>query len=929
MHTRSSPPSPCAGNPSMRSRTCALACVIALSTDCAGAAQFVINGPPGSDRFGATVNVLPNGNIVVTDQYFDAPGPPAVADVGAVYLYRPDGTLISTLIGSSPGDRIGGFHGMVVLTNGNFVVSSPNWNNGSIADAGAVTFGSRDKGVSGTVSPANSLVGTSAGDRVGNAGIAALANGNYVVASEEWDNSEIATGYVGTPGSGTRGIGGPVLDAGAVTFGSGTTGISGPVSSANSLVGTSPTDRVGNFGILALANGNYVVCSPNWNNGAIRNAGAVTFGSGTVGISGPVSPANSLVGSTAGDEVGYAGGLTALFNGNYVVSSPFWDNGAISDAGAVTFAPGTTGISGPVSAASSLVGSTAGDQLGDLSTVTALSNGNYVVSSPRWDNGAIVDAGAVTFGKGSVGISGPVSPANSLVGTSEGDKVGFPGATALANGNYVVASLFWDTGAAIDVGAVTFGSGDIGIVGPVSPANSLVGSTTGDRVGDPATGSDVTALSNGNYVVVSPYWDNGAIVDAGAVTFGSGTAGVIGPVSPANSLVGSTAYDQLGFVGSVAALSDGDYVVGSPYWDNGAIVDAGAATFGSGTVGINGPVSPANSLVGSAASDLVGLRGATALSNGNYVVRSPFWDNGAEVNAGAATFGSGTMGIIGPVSPANSLVGSNAEDFVGNASVTALSGGNYVVNSPNWNSGGILDAGAVTFGSGGIGVSGSVSSENSLVGSTELDRVGYDDFAFRGVTALPNGNYVVRSGFWDNGAIVNAGAVTLGFASIGVAGPITAAHGVLGLASGGGWDQRFGHDALRNQLAVGDPRSNRVVLQRIGVATSISIVGDSPDPSSVGEQVTFTARVSAPSSTPSDGHVRFVASTGESCIDDTATPVSATAADYSCTIAFDSVGTSNVVAEFIGSILHAYSSSAPRAHTTAVESMFADGFESS
>ena len=56
----------------------------------------------------------------------------------------------------------------------------------------------------------------------------------------------------------------------------------------------------------------------------------------------------------------------------------------------------------------------------------------------------------------------------------------------------------------------------------------------------------MTALSNGNYVVRSPDWDNGAATDAGAVTWGSGTAGVSGVVSAANSLVGTTANNQVG-----------------------------------------------------------------------------------------------------------------------------------------------------------------------------------------------------------------------------------------------------------------------------------------------------------------------------------------------------------------------------------------------
>ena len=120
------------------------------------------------------------------------------------------------------------------------------------------------------------------------------------------------------------------------------------------------------------------------------------------------------MGSTADDQVGIDG-VTALSNGNYVVSSPYWDNGAVADAGAVTWGNGTAGVTGAVSAANSLVGSTAGDRVGS-GGVTALSNGNYVVRSPDWDNGAAADAGAVTWGSGTGGVSGPITADNSVRG---------------------------------------------------------------------------------------------------------------------------------------------------------------------------------------------------------------------------------------------------------------------------------------------------------------------------------------------------------------------------------------------------------------------------------------------------------------------------------------------------------------------------------
>ena len=60
-----------------------------LAGNAAAATQTNIPGPTGSGQFGYTVTALPNGNIVVTDPYFDAPGP--VADVGAAYLYSSAG----------------------------------------------------------------------------------------------------------------------------------------------------------------------------------------------------------------------------------------------------------------------------------------------------------------------------------------------------------------------------------------------------------------------------------------------------------------------------------------------------------------------------------------------------------------------------------------------------------------------------------------------------------------------------------------------------------------------------------------------------------------------------------------------------------------------------------------------------------------------
>jgi len=705
----------------------------------ANLSEFVDPNPAPGNLFGATIVVLNAGNVVITSPYDDAGG----ADAGAVYVFHGGtGALISTLRGSTDGDRIG-TGGVVALSNGNYVVCSPYWNNGGAADAGAATWGSGTTGVAGVVSAANSLVGSTAGDYVGLSGALALSNGNYVVRSPYWTNGGAAY-------------------AGAATWGNGTTGVAGVVSPANSLVGSTASDYIGNS-VTALTNGNYVVHGPSWDNGASVEAGSATWGDGTTGVTGVVTAANSLVGTATDDNVGFT--VSALANGNYVVSSSNWNNGAVSAAGAVTWGNGTTGVTGAVSVANSLVGTSNADHVGSYGVV-ALSNGNFVVLSPDWSNGAVLDVGAATWGNGTTGLVGAVSASNSLIGSTAGDLVSANGVTTLSNGNYVVRSAAWDNGAMADAGASTWGDGTTGVTGTISTANSLVGSAAGDLVG-----VSVVALSNGNYVVCSPYWHNGALANAGAVTWGSGTAGVTGTISAVNSLVGASSADGVGSNG-VTALSNGNYLVLSPSWQN----SRGAATWGNGTTGVAGTISVGNSLVGSTSTDNVGV-GATALPNGNYVVRSPNWDNGGINDAGAATWGDGGSGVTGSVSAANSLVGSASSDGVG-GSVAALPNGNYVVVSPYWNSGAINDAGAATWGGGTSGVTGAVSTLNSLVGSSANDYLGN-----LGVTTFASGDYVVASSAWNNGALVDAGAATLGSGTAGVTGTVNQLNSRFGMAS--------------------------------------------------------------------------------------------------------------------------------------------------
>jgi hypothetical protein len=684
----------------------------------------------------------------------------------------------------------GGFGKQVVaLPNGNIVITDPLYDNGILTDVGAVYLYNGS-----TRTLISTLTGSTTADQVGSGGVVMLENGNYVVLSPSW-------GHDGK------------LNVGAATWGSMTAGVAGVVSDANSLVGNSAEDKVGSE-VVALTNGNYVVLSPYWNDLSAMDAGAATWGNGTSGTAGTVSGSNSLVGSQTDDLVGSGyieggnkiPGAIALDNGNYIVYSSYWNNGDMVDAGAVTWRNGWSGTSAVVSVANSLVGTTTNDL--DYVWVQSLqNNGNYVVGSGSWDNtdtGA-TNAGAVTWGDGdgSPLAAGEISSTISLVGETTEDWVGDV-VVVLVNGNYVVCSGVWDSPSLVDAGAATWVDGTVGITGTIDATNSLVGDKAGDMVGQSAR-----ALTNGHYVLISPYWDSPSLLDVGAVTWMNGTTGATGTFDGSNSMIGNSAGDRIGFGGGVVPLSNGNYVISTRYWDNpgtGA-VDAGAATWVSGTGPVTGVVSAATSLVGSQANDHFG-RGITALTNGNYVTFSSEWDNGTEWSAGAVTWGNGATGTIGVVSPSNSLVGLHTIDQVG-WNVLALTNGNYVVNNHLVDLNGMVNAGAVTWGNGSTGTTGVISSANSLVGRTAFDEVGKYI-----ITTIDNGDYIIRSQDWDNGSIVDAGAVTWGDGTSGTTGRITHWNSVLGEATDGGITLVFDFDYTDDQLVVGRPMENLVTFFR-------------------------------------------------------------------------------------------------------------------
>jgi filamentous hemagglutinin family protein len=497
--------------------------ISAAALSSAGYFDLADPSPSAGDRHGLTTLQLDTDRLLVLSPYDSN----AASQAGAIYVYDTlTGAMLSMLTGDQAGDQVGsgGFETLYNSTGYDFLVESPAWH----GSAGALTWfdgeGSGQSGPSGLLGASNSLVGGIAGDQIASGGIEIIYNnGNYdfVVRSPEWNGT-----------------------FGALTFVRGNIGLTGVVSSDNSLVGSHSGDRVGES-LIRLTDyyyddytAHYAIHSPSWNGGA----GAVTFMNRAAGVTGVVSAENSLVGSVSTDAVG-SGGVEVIYdNGtyNYLVFSPEWDGGK----GAVTFGSGESGVKGAISSNNSFVGDTAGDKVGSGGIITLYYNNggyDYLLKSPDWH----AAAGAVTWfdgsGFGGVDFDGVVSAANSLVGTTAGDAIGSGGFYQLNNGDYVVSSPDWDGGK----GAATLVPSATGLTGEVSAANSLVGSSSTDAVSSGGV-SSIYINNADNYLVFSPEW-NGSF---GAVTLGNGVTGEVTASNSfvgdsAGDRVGSAGYHHL------------------------------------------------------------------------------------------------------------------------------------------------------------------------------------------------------------------------------------------------------------------------------------------------------------------------------------------------------------------------------------------------
>lgn len=291
-----------------------------------------------------------------------------------------------------------------------------------------------------------------------------------------------------------------------------------------------------------------------------------------------ISQANSLTGTKVNDYVGN-GGVTALSDGSYAVMSTVWNNESVQGVGALTWMRGGAKGVAIVSTNNSFIGTE--EHPCNILIVVPLANANFVVQCIAFGS----RNGSVTLGSGTDGLSGTASPTRSLM--VSGTLV-----VALSDGNYAVASTESVAGTT-KIGSVTWGDGDTGTVGNISAANSFFLSDAGDYI----DGLDLKPVGNGNYVVANPFKDVDGRFNAGSVTWLKSGSPSTGTASSANSLVGSSSNDRIG-ADRIDTFANGDYVVSSPFYDRRPLINSGAHTLARGNGPIVGVIDDTNSVRG-------------------------------------------------------------------------------------------------------------------------------------------------------------------------------------------------------------------------------------------------------------------------------------------------------------------------------------------
>ncbi len=537
--------------------------------------------------------------------------------------------------------------------------------------------------------------------------------------------------------------------------------------------------------LTSLGNGNWIMGSPQWN----ANRGGVTFISPTRidagALVGTLGSANSLVGASAGDNYGLtmrqdgrAGvgvvQIGNLANANYILTL----DGARTKIVPIDLNAATNGISGLVSSSNALL---VPDSVG---SITQLSTGDLVIANDAWsgNKGYVrVVPYSGSFYSTFTGSLSSVTSFNSLIGSQAGDKVGTSitetgGGYFLAKSAYTRGFTQWtNQGGTVDLGGLTYMGASSPVTGVLSSANSLLGRSNANAAGGVYAIGDVKVLSDGSYVVLGK--DVASSQGTGFAAYGVAGTGVVGVAGPGAGSVGL--YDSTQYSGlrttqyggpSITDLGGGAWVISSPWLNPSANNWSGDPyiIWGSSTNIPSGQVTSSNTF----SLQNPGSVNFGSLGSGRFVVGIPNY--GANATEGAVTVINANSSTIPTLTSANALLGS-AGDHLG-AGIAALGNNRYAVLSPDWN-GGLGAVTVVDSNTASARLQGSITTSTSFLGSTSGDRVGSDGV----VTVGSSGISALISSAWGG----SKGAVTLFNAASGdLLGTLGSANSLVGRSAG-------------------------------------------------------------------------------------------------------------------------------------------------
>ncbi|MEM6746099.1 MAG: hypothetical protein AAF608_01625 [Pseudomonadota bacterium] len=431
----------------------------------------------------------------------------------------------------------------------------------------------------------------------------------------------------------------------------------------------------------------------------------------------------ALIASTFGAEVDQRFGrrLFALSNGS-LVSFNGGAFGGLSDAGSVSLLDGDD-----LSEIAIFGGDDAGDAFGLGATLTGAAGviellgpneGLFLIHS-QFDNvGGNSDAGSVVLVDGTTGAE-----IARIEGDDFKDELGSNGVFALSNGNVVILSADDDVGGVNDAGSIILVDGATGAV-----LVQVAGTDAGDVIG-----RQFAELTNGNFIVGNLFDDDAGVNDGSVFLIDSANGNIVAEIRGAD--VGATGLGQ-----DVAALDNGNFVVGASGSDSGGLVDNGFVGLFDGDTG---------ALIASTTGDDDGDNFGNfllSLSGGGYMATN-FADNiGGEPDVGSVIIfdsaGSELARITGD--DANDFFGGNIRDQL------VLANGNIAILSEGDDVGGAIDAGSVTL----------------IDGTTfaEITRVQFDndgDLDDGNIIGLPNGNLVILAIDDEVNGVERAGSMTL------------------------------------------------------------------------------------------------------------------------------------------------------------------------